>query len=106
VIEVLRTNEIEVYYPEQKCCGMPSLLEGDRQLTLKLAGANMDRLAEAVAAGYDIVCSCPTCGFMLRNVLKENAYYSSEYQASVGADDDHLKIPTQGTNRQSRREKI
>jgi len=70
------------------------MLEGDRELTLEFVRHNMDMLAEAVAAGYDIVCSCPTCGFMLRNVLKENAYYSREYQASVDADGAYLKIPT------------
>jgi glycerol-3-phosphate dehydrogenase subunit C len=98
VVEVFQHNGIEVFYPEQKCCGMPSLLEGDRQLTLDFVRHNMDTLAAAVAAGYDIVCSCPTCGFMLRNVLKENAYYSSEFQASVGADGAYLKIPTTGAS--------
>ncbi|UCD31217.1 MAG: hypothetical protein JSV38_10425, partial [Desulfobacterales bacterium] len=87
VVEVFHHNEINVYYPEQKCCGMPTLLEGDRKLTLKFAEFNMDRLAEVVEDGYDIVCSCPTCGYMLKNVLKEGAYYSSEYQADVGADE-------------------
>jgi glycerol-3-phosphate dehydrogenase subunit C len=91
--EVMRYNDIKVYYPDQKCCGMPSFLEGDRQLTLEFAQFNIERLAEFVAAGCDIVCSCPTCGFMLKNVLKEGAYYSREYQASVGEDDTYLKIP-------------
>lgn len=93
VVEVLQHNGFDVFYPEQKCCGMPSMLEGDRELTLEFVRHNMDMLADAAASGYDIVCSCPTCGFMLRNVLRENAYYSAEYQASVGADDTHLKIP-------------
>jgi glycerol-3-phosphate dehydrogenase subunit C len=96
VVEVLQYNGFDVFCPEQKCCGMPSMLEGDRRLTLKFVRHNMDMLAEAVASGYDIVCSCPTCGFMLRNVLKENAYYSSEFQASVGADQTHFKIPAVG----------
>lgn len=95
-VEVFQHNGLEVIYPDQKCCGMPSMLEGDRQLTLEFVRHNMDTLAEAVASGYDIVCSCPTCGFMLRNILKENAYYSSEYQASVAADSAYLKIPTSG----------
>jgi len=85
-VEVFHYNEIEVFYPEQKCCGMPSMLEGDRQVTLDFVRQNTDSLAAAVAAGYDIVCSCSTCGFMLRNVLKERAYYSAQYQASVDAD--------------------
>ena len=98
VVDVFQYNGFDVFYPEQKCCGMPALLEGDRQLTLEFVRFNMDRLAEAVQNGYDIVCSCPTCGFMLRNVLKEGAYYSREYQESVGADHTYLKIPTAKTS--------
>jgi len=96
-VEILKHNGIEVFYPRQQCCGMPCLLEGDRQLTLKFVRFNVQHLVEAVEDGYDIVCSCPTCGFMLKNVLKEGAYYSSEYQASVGADEAFMKIPTDTT---------
>lgn len=92
-IEVFQHNGIEVYFPEQKCCGMPTLLEGDRRFTLKLVGFNVDRLADVVKDGYDIVCSCPTCGFMLKDILKEGAYYSDEYQDAVGADEHYMKIP-------------
>lgn len=73
VVEVFDRNGIEVYYPEQKCCGMPPLLEGDRNLTLEFARFNVERLAEVVAAGYDIVCSCPTCGYMLKKILRVGA---------------------------------
>lgn len=93
VVDVLRINDIDVYFPEQKCCGMPSLLEGDRQLTLEFVSANVDFLAEAVQDGYDIVCSCPTCGFMLRNILKEGAYYSTAYQESVSENEEYLQVP-------------
>ena len=93
VVQVLKHNGFEVYYPEQKCCGMPSLLEGDQKLTMKFARFNLEHLAEAVDNGYDIVCSCPTCGFMLKNILNEGAYYSPEYQESVGAEEAYIKIP-------------
>ena len=93
VVQVLKHNGFEVYYPEQKCCGMPTLLEGDRKVTMESVRFNLEHLAEAVESGYDIVCSCPTCGFMLRNILKEGAYYSPEYQASVRADEAYIKIP-------------
>ena len=93
VVDVFQNNGIEIYYPEQQCCGMPTLLEGDRQLTLKFVHFNVDRLVEAVQDGYDIVCSCSTCGFMLKNVLKEGAYYSAEYQKSVKAGENYIKIP-------------
>ncbi|MGC8493689.1 MAG: heterodisulfide reductase-related iron-sulfur binding cluster [Syntrophobacteraceae bacterium] len=76
VVEILRHNEIEVFLPEQKCCGMPSLLEGDLDLTCEFAAFNLDRLCEAVDSGYDIVCSCPTCGYMLKHVVSEGALYA------------------------------
>lgn len=95
VVNVFQHNGIECYYPEQQCCGMPPMLEGDRKLTLKFSESTVERLAEAIDDGYDIVCSCPTCGFMLKNVLKEGAYYSPEYQASVGGDDACIKIPAE-----------
>jgi glycerol-3-phosphate dehydrogenase subunit C len=46
-----------------------------------------------VEEGYDIVCSCPTCGYMLKNVLKIGAYYSKEYLEQVESDDDFVLIP-------------
>ena len=93
-LEVLERNGIEVYYPEQQCCGMPSLLEGDRKLTLEFARFNVARLAEAVEEGYDIVCSCPSCGYMIKNVLKAGTfYYSSEYRNLEKTEDGFVKIP-------------
>lgn len=82
VVEVLRRNEIEVYFPQQRCCGMPSLLEGDLNLTLEFAAFNLDQLCEAVDSGYEIVCSCPTCSYMLKYVLSEGAFYAREYRDS------------------------
>ena len=93
VVEVLQKIGIEVFFPEQNCCGMPSLLEGDRKTTLDFVRRNMQQLAGVVSDGYDIVCSCPTCGFMLRNILKNGAYFSAEYQHSVGGDLDNMVVP-------------
>jgi glycerol-3-phosphate dehydrogenase subunit C len=78
-VEVLEHNSVTVYVPEQKCCGMPSLLEGDRELTLEFAAFNADKLSEAVDAGCDIVCSCPTCGYLLKQVLSEGASHAAEH---------------------------
>lgn len=94
VVSVFQKNDIDVYYPEQKCCGMPTMLEGDRKLTLEFVRYNIDRLSELVEDGYSIVCSCSTCGYMLKTVLKEGAYYSDEYQAFIGADKNSIKIPS------------
>jgi glycerol-3-phosphate dehydrogenase subunit C len=83
-VDVLRRNGIDVYYPEQNCCGMPTLLEGDRSLTLELAAFNVDRLAEAVDEGYDIVCSCPTCGYMLKRVWSDGACFAADNGSGLG----------------------
>ena len=92
-VEVLQHNGIDVYCPDQKCCGMPSFLEGDRDFTIKSVAHNLDVLSEAARDGYDILCSCPTCSFMLRNLLAEGAYYSIEYQQAAGADPKFIKVP-------------
>ena len=60
------TTGLKSIYPDQKCCGMPPLLEGDREVTLGFVRFNVEHLAEVVEDGYDIVCSCPTCSYMLR----------------------------------------
>ena len=93
VVEVFQKNGFDLYYLDQQCCGMPTLLEGDRSLTLKFVEYNLDQLEEVVKDGYSIICSCPTCGYMLKTVLKEGAYYSQEYQTSVGADNNVIKLP-------------
>ena len=93
-VKVLRQNGIGVWFPKQACCGMPAFLEGDRRRTLELAGRNLETLTDAVRRGYDVLCSCPTCSFMLRSLMGEGAYYSEQYQSSVGADKRHILVPT------------
>jgi len=84
-VQVLEHNGIEVMVPEQHCCGMPAMLEGDRQLALNYAGQNMTGLAQAVEDGYDIICSCPTCGYMLKRLWRlgaDMALWSKELEKS------------------------
>jgi glycerol-3-phosphate dehydrogenase subunit C len=92
-VDVLERNRIAVYVPEQHCCGMPSMLEGDRALTLRFAERTVSLLAGLVDDGYDVVCSCPTCGYMLKNALAEFAYYSQAYQDFAGGDERNMIIP-------------
>src|SRR5512143_2912086 len=105
-VEVLQLNGVEVYCPDQKCCGMPSFLEGDRDLTIKSAAYNLEGLSEAACEGYDILCSCPTCSFMLRGLLADGAYYSQEYQESVGPDAKFIKVPLKPKPGEAREWKI
>jgi glycerol-3-phosphate dehydrogenase subunit C len=76
-VKVLTHNNIEVLIPEQRCCGAPPFLEGDRNFTLSLVAENVKHLYEVVEGGFDIVCSCPTCGYMLKEVLKDQEYFIS-----------------------------
>jgi glycerol-3-phosphate dehydrogenase subunit C len=96
VVEILEHNGATVYVPPQQCCGMPFLVEGERGRTLTLAKANMEQLLESARAGDELVYSCPTCGFFLKSLLKERAYYSDAYQKSVEAAEGELKIPAPG----------
>jgi glycerol-3-phosphate dehydrogenase subunit C len=93
VVEIMQRNGATVYVPPQQCCGMPFLVEGDRNRTLQLANTNMERLLETVRTGADLVYSCPTCGFFLKKLFKERAYYSDAYQKSVHAAENELKVP-------------
>ncbi len=93
LVRLLQKAGASVYVPEQVCCGMPPFLEGDRAKALAMTGANLKRLAALVAAGFDVVCSCPTCGFVLKKLIAERAYYAEAYQRQVAAAPDVLKIP-------------
>lgn len=93
VVTVLERNGLPVYVPPQQCCGMPFLVEGDLPRAQARVKSSVDSLLEASRAGDDLVTSCPTCGFMLRVLLKENAYLSDEYQQSVGAAADEFRFP-------------
>lgn len=90
---VLEKSGVEVWVPEQGCCGMPSLLEGDRDKTIAFVRRNLTFLADAVTEGRRIVTACPTCGYMLKEVLPRGAWYSDAYQKQVGGDDKILLVP-------------
>lgn len=92
-VTVLRGNGIAVYVPPQQCCGMPTLVEGDRETTLGRMGTNLRVLTEAVDEGFTVVCSCPTCGFLMKLLLRQGAYFSNAYQREVGAGPDEIKVP-------------
>jgi glycerol-3-phosphate dehydrogenase subunit C len=92
-VTVLLKNDINVFVPPQQCCGMPTLVEGDFTTTLKRAKSNLESLSGAKDMSMQPVSSCPTCGFMMKVLLKEGAYHSKSYQKLTGADDDVMKIP-------------
>ena len=92
-VEVLEHNGVTVYVPPQQCCGMPHLAEGERKAALECVRFNTDQLLASVEAGDDLICSCPTCGYFMKNLLKERAYFSDAYQRSVNSGEDELRMP-------------
>lgn len=92
-VAVLEQNHVKVVVPPQQCCGMPTLVEGDLATTQKRARSNLEAIAAAGEAGFEPVSSCPTCGFLMKVLLKEGAYHSEAFQQSIGAGEDEIRIP-------------
>ena len=92
-VEVLENNGVTVYVPPQQCCGMPHVAEGERKSALECVRFNTEHLLSSVEAGEDLICSCPTCGYFLKNLLRERAYFSDAYQRSVNSGEDELRMP-------------
>ena len=94
-VDVLQRNNVDVLVPEQQCCGMPTLLEGDRRLTSTLVRDNVETWADIVDQGYDIICSCPTCAYMLKVVVKAGAEEHKLQQLLEESDGDTVDWPAQ-----------
>jgi len=92
-VAVLKRNGVFVYVPEQQCCGMPTLVEGDAATTLRRVEKNLTTFLNAARSGYGLVCSCPTCGYFMKVLLKEGACYSEAFQRAVSAGKDEIKVP-------------
>ncbi len=69
VVDVLEKNGFKVEVPELICCSFPLLRSGDLAKARKRAARLTDTLAVFAARGFDIVYSCPTCGYALKEVF-------------------------------------
>ena len=92
-VEVYEKNGVEILIPEQQCCGMPTLLEGDRKLTSKLVWDNVERWNDIVDQGYGIICSCPTCGYMLKVAISAGAEEHKLNRLLNASDGDFVDWP-------------
>lgn len=64
VLNVLRQNQVEVFIPDQSCCGVPAEASGDHATHVKLAEENVKAFA---ALDVDaIITDCPSCGTALK----------------------------------------
>ncbi len=64
-VEVLRHNGIQVFVPDQKCCGLPHFGYGILGKARRLARFNVVSL---IRAGFDIVTACTSCALALREI--------------------------------------
>lgn len=81
VLNVLRHNDVEVVLPKQRPAPLPALVYGDVKTVRRDLSYSVAHLAEAVRAGYKIVCSEPSAAMCLREELRH--YVAGEDAALV-----------------------
>jgi len=67
VVEVLEHNGFEVLLPEQKCCGLPLIVNGDLEGAAAWARFNIDHLLPLAEEGVPIVVSSTSCSLTLKH---------------------------------------
>lgn len=75
-IAVLEKLGIQVEVPEQSCCGLPLIGNGDMASAEQKARTNIAAFKPWVDKGYDVVATCTSCSLMLK----------AEYQEVFGID--------------------
>ena len=99
-VSILEKNDIQVFVPSQQCCSMPLIMEGNQKTAEKRIQSNLKTLGACIQDGYDIVCSCPTCGYFFKNLLKETAYYSDAFQQRADVCGNRMQVPVGSGNKQ------
>ncbi len=105
VLDVLRTNGIEVILPKQLPAPLPAIVYGDVKTARKELTYSVKHLAKAVREGYKIICSEPSAALCLKQELRhfvagpdaelvsENTYELMNYLLGLLAQ-NKLKVPT------------
>ena len=65
-VAVLERNGCDVAVPDQRCCGMPYLENGDVDSAKECRYRNLEAFAPFVEAGYTVVAAGPTCSLTLK----------------------------------------
>lgn len=67
VLEILLHLGVEVWLPDQGCCGLPALAQGDLSAAGAMAELNVGGLTSALKDGCDLILvDCGSCGTTLR----------------------------------------
>ena len=67
VVKTLERNGYQAVFPEQECCGLPLLGNGDVKGAKKLAQKNLEGLLKVADLGLKIIYSSTSCGMMIRD---------------------------------------
>lgn len=86
-VAVLERNGFEVIVPDQNCCGLPILSQGDFDGARKYAYRNLRKLAPWVRRGYLIVGTSTSCTLTLKH----------DYQAILGIDSEDARLVAEHT---------
>ena len=70
-VEILEHNGYQVLVPEQRCCGLPALANGDVEKARRDALFNLEQFVPLVEQGYEIVTACPSCALTLKRDYPE-----------------------------------
>ncbi len=70
-IAVLEKLGVQVEIPQQNCCGLPLLGNGDMATAERKARSNVAAFRPWVEKGYDIVTTCTSCSLMLKKEYTE-----------------------------------
>jgi glycerol-3-phosphate dehydrogenase subunit C len=71
VVKVLEKNGFQIEVPELICCSYPLINSGDFSIARKRAIKLIEMLSAFAERGFDIVYSCPTCGYTLKEVIPD-----------------------------------
>ena len=70
-VRVLGQAGIAVELPEQRCCGLPFISNGDLRGARKLAEANLESLLPVARSGLRIVATSTSCSLTLKHEYRE-----------------------------------
>jgi glycerol-3-phosphate dehydrogenase subunit C len=80
-IQVLEANGFEVLVPEQNCCGLPLLSNGEFAAARSYHQSNIDKLVGYIKHGYVIVGTSTSCTLTLKEEAPELLdFYTSDAQ--------------------------
>src|SRR5690606_18269056 len=77
-VQVLEANGFEVLVPEQNCCGLPLLSNGEFDAARAYHGSNIEKLVGYVKQGYVIVGTSTSCTLTLKEEAPELLDYFTE----------------------------